>query len=219
MQNKILCVLLLAASIGLFGCSSTPMPPSIKIMRFDPVINSPNIDTFTSTELSIKGETMARYTSPNYKIQTAVFEALSIMIVPITIVNNTGDDLQPSNYSISLEDGRDMKTIKMLSRSEMIKIQDKLKGGTGSGLEQQVINTAVDSFMDITNSTDKQDVIRGLDAAINNYFAFRPVYAYDKRFGVLCFLLDFKAEYPISLRVKIHKQDVILKFFPKVDTK
>jgi len=184
-------------------------------MRFEPVVNSPNLDTFISTELSIKGETMARYTLPNYKIQTAIFEALSIMIVPITIVNNTGDDLQPSEYSISLYDGRDMKPIKMLSRSDMIKVQDKLKGGSGGRLEQQVINTAVDSFMDITNSTDKQAVIKGLDAAINNYFAFRPVYAYDKRFGVLCFLLDFKAEYPISLKVKIKKEDITLKFFPQ----
>jgi hypothetical protein len=187
-------------------------------MRFGSVTNPPEIDTFVSAELSIKGENMTRYTSPKYKIETAVFEALSIMIVPITIFNNTGDDLQPSEYSISLYDGRDMKLIKMLSRSDMIKVQDKLKGGTGGGLEQQVVNSAMDSFMSITNSTDKQALIQGLDAAINNYFSFRPVYAYDKRFGVLCFLLDFKAEYPISLKVKIQKQDIILKFFPKADS-
>jgi len=57
-------------------------------------------------------------------------------------------------------------------------------------------------------------MLKGLDDAIDNYFSFRAIYAREKREGILCFMVDFKLEYPITLMIKIKDKVAWIRFLP-----
>ena len=50
---------------------------------------------------------------------------------------------------------------------------------------------------------------------IDNYFSYRPIYKGEQRSGILCFIPNFKLEYPLTLRVKIQKKTIDLLFYPE----
>jgi hypothetical protein len=140
------------------------------------------------------------------------------LLLSLQIYNQTGADIKPEEYSVGLYDGRDLKQITMLSRTDMMIVKDKLQGkSTGGGLESQVIQGALNTVTGVTSVISKSEVSRGLDLATKSYFSFRPIYKHETRTGILCFVLDFRPEYPITLKVKIRDEEFKLKFMPKPD--
>lgn len=203
--------MLLLTVIILSGCATSPLPPQIKIIRFDPVIDSPQVKSFVRAN-----ETYISFESDGYAVDAAVFESQAVIFIPLTVYNNTGKEILPADYSFSLHDGRDLKTIKMLTRDEISNIKAKLEGRPGGvNIETQVINTAMDSFMDLAGNNGKASIIKAMGYAVDNYFSFRPIYPREKRTGVLCFLLNFKAEYPITLKMQIRGGVSYLRFMPR----
>lgn len=195
------------AAVLLTGCAKTP----IEVMRFDPINDTPD------TKILVKNnETFISKRSKTFKVTSALFESQSIMIMPLEIVNYTGEDIQTSEYSVSLHDGRDMKQLKMLGRDELVAVKNKLEGNPGAGgFENQIINTTVNTVMGMTNLSSKEYIIKSIADAIDNYFSFRPIYTREKREGILCFIIDFKPEYPITLVVKIKDEDFYFRFMPR----
>lgn len=202
--------MLLLGVVFLAGCAG-PLPPEVKIIRFDPVIDSPQVRSFTRAN-----ETYISFESDGYAVDAAVFESQAVIFIPLTVYNNSGKEILPADYSVSLHDGRDLKLIKMLSRDEISSIKAKLEGRPGGvNIETQVINTAVDSFMSLAGNSGKQVIIKAMGYAVDNYFSFRPIYPREKRTGVLCFILNFKAEYPITLKMQMWNEVSYLQFMPR----
>jgi hypothetical protein len=196
----------LLAIIALTGCS-TP----VEINRFDPVLGPPEIGAYGENN-----ETFIKYNDSHYQITAALFEFNSVIVMPLSITNKTGEALEPSQYSVSLRDGRDLKEIKMLTRNNLVAVKNKVEGkGGGLNVGGSVVETTVNAIISITQSSNQEVVTKGLDHAINNYFSFRPIYANYSRKGILCFLVDFKLEYPLALMVDIKGEAFMLRFMPQ----
>jgi len=196
--------LLLVIIVG--GCG-TP----IEINRFDPITEMPGVKSFT-----LDNEIYASNANAHYRVAAALFEYNSVMVMPLEITNKTGRNIEPGQYSVSLHDGRDLKTIRLLTRKELVTVKGKLEGnGSGGGLEGMALEATVNALMTAANVPTKNVMIQGLNHAINDYFSFRPVYDHETRNGLLCFLVEFKLEYPITLIVKIHGEPFKLKFMPQ----
>jgi hypothetical protein len=192
--------------IILIGCG-TPA----KITRFDPVAGPPGISTY-----EIDNEIYLRYKDARYQITAALFEFNSIIVMPLTITNKSGEDIEPSEYKVSLHDGRDLKEIKMLSRDHLVSAKNEMEGkGGGSNIGGPVVETTVNTIISMTQASNRAVMTKGLDYAINNYFDFRPVYANYTREGILCFLIDFKPEYPTTLMIDIKGEILMLRFMPR----
>ena len=211
MNHKIIPWLMLAAVLYVAGCAQAPM--SAQINRFDPQLQPPYTKTFIQG-----GETYITYENLNYKISAALFEYQSIIVLPLEIFNHTAFEIRPEEYVVSLHDGRDLKPIKMLTRTDLQAARSKLGGGGGSsgGIQQQLIESTLNAIMEATNVSSKNTMIKSIDIAIDNYFQLRPIYAGEKREGILCFLVDFKLEYPITLMVKLKGEEIKLKFMPQM---
>lgn len=196
--------LLVAVIVG--GCG-TP----IEINRFDPITKIPGTKSFT-----LDNEIYGSNENHQYRVAAALFEYNSVIVMPLEITNKTGRNIEPGQYSISLHDGRDLKTIRMLTRKELVAVKGKLEGNSsGSGLEGMALEATVNALMTAANMPTKNVMVQGLNHAINDYFSFRPIYAHETRRGLLCFLVEFKLEYPIALIVKIHGEEFKLKFMPR----
>ena len=188
------------------GCTAP-----IRINRFDPVADGPNLKTFTRDN-----ETYSSFEDNNYRVTAALFEYNSVMVLPLEIFNKTGSDIEPQEYSVSLHDGRDLKQIKMLKRQDLMAVRGKLGGKSfGKDLEGMAIDATVNILMDAANVNTQKTMIKGLDQAIHDYFSFRPVYALETRQGLLCFLVDFKLEYPLTLMLRIRNEHIQLRFLPQ----
>jgi len=206
-MNKILPWLLLP--LFLFGCAEAP----IDITNFDVVLNSPRIKTFLLNNVKY-----ASYETANHKVIAALFEYQAVMVLPLEIVNHTDEDVKADQYSIGLFDGRDLKPIKMLKREDLVAFKSKQQGGgaaTAGGIEGQVIQGTLNAILGATNRDAKGYVLKGVDQAIDRYFSFRPIYAREAREGILCFLLDFKEEDPITLKIKLKGEVIKLQFLPR----
>jgi len=210
MLNRIAIALTLFLAILSVGCARAPM--SAQINRFDHQLQPPYTKTFIKD-----GETYVSYENVNYKISTALFEYQSIIVLPLEIFNHTASNIWLDEYAVSLYDGRDLKPIKMLTRTDLQAARSKIGGGGSSGgIEQQLIESTLNAIMEAANVTTKNTMIKSIDIAIDNYFEFRPIYAGEKRGGILCFLVDFKMEYPITLMVKLKGEEIRLKFMPQM---
>jgi hypothetical protein len=188
------------------GCAAP-----VKINRFDPVADRPDLKTFIRDN-----ETYLSFEDKHYRVTAALFEYNSVVVLPLEITNKTGADIEPQEYSVSLHDGRDLKLIKMLKRGDLIAVRGKIEGKSyGKGLEGMAIDATVNALMDAANVNTQKTMIKGLDHAINDYFSFRPVYAHETRQGLLCFLVDFRLEYPLTLILKIRQERIPLRFLPQ----
>jgi len=205
-MNKILPWLLLP--LFLFGCAEAP----INITHFDVVPNPPRVKTFLLNNVNY-----ASYETTDHKVIAALFEYQAVMVLPLEIINLTDADIEAAQYSVGLFDGRDLKPIKMLKREDLIAFKNKQQGGEAvvGGIEGQVIQGTLNAILGATNRDAKGYVIKGVDQAIDRYFTFRPIYAREAREGILCFLLDFKEEDPITLRIKLKGEEIKLQFLPR----
>ncbi|MFA5113901.1 MAG: hypothetical protein WC529_06380 [Candidatus Margulisiibacteriota bacterium] len=200
----------LALLAGLFmtlGCAQVPLATT----NYEPQVDQPGLKSVV-----IGNDTFAEYTLPDCRITSAIFEFNNVIAVSLEIRNLTGQDLGVKEYAVSLADGRDLKPVKMLTRQDLVATRAKMSGGTGGAIQDQLIQATVDTIMNTMNTPTKEKLIKIIDQGIAEYFDFRPVYANDRRGGVLCFVPDFQLEYPLTLTVKIKGEPHIIKFLPQV---
>jgi hypothetical protein len=206
-KQKILYLPLLGSLLLLLGCTQA----AIEAVNYEPVIDQPAITTAV-----VSSEVFAEYTAADFRLTAALFEYNNVLALSLEIRNLTGEDLSAGDYSISMTDGRDRKPIIMLSRQDLISTKAKVAGTGGSGpIQDQLIQATVDTLMNTINQPTKEKLIRIIDQGIDNYFSFRPVYANERRGGVLCFVPDFKLEFPLAVTVKINQEPYVIKFLPR----
>lgn len=203
-------LLVLIVPLLLLGCGNTP----VEVNHFDPVLDQPHL-----TKIVREDDDLVSCQTNKFKVVAALYEYNSVIVMPLNISNKTGQTIQPKDYSISLHDGRDLKKIKMLTRTDLVKIKGKLEGsgsgGGGGGIESMALEATVNAIMSATSMPTKNLMLKGLDHAINDYFEFRPIWANETRAGLLCFLVDFKLEYPLTLALKVRDERIDLKFRPR----
>jgi hypothetical protein len=200
-------LILLSLSLLLFGCAQVPLD----LQKFDPAADLPQKTVFQKDN-----ETYLAFEDKTAKVSTAIYEYNTVIVIPLEITNKTGQDIANAEYTITLADGRDRKTVKLISRDDLVKIKGKYSGGGSSALQDQVIETTITSLMNAVNLPTKDRLIKIIDQGIDQYFEFRPIYARETRSGVLCFIPDFKLEYPLTLSLKIKGEPIDLQFFPRV---
>jgi len=191
----------------LFGCAKPP----VEVNHFIPAPNQLHV----KKAVKHNSETYSVYDNDRFKIETAIYEYKGIIVVPLEITNKEKKDIEPQEYKIALSDGRDYKEIKMLSRQDIILTRGRYQGNPPSlGLSNQLIETTFQTVSSIVSPPTKDRLIQALDYAINNYFSFRPIYAGETRTGILCFLVDFKLEYPLTLTLAAKEEKVHIYFWP-----
>jgi hypothetical protein len=200
--------LLSFALLFIVGCSSAPFD----INRFDPQ------DDQALTRVVLKGgEKYLAYESMAIDISVALFEYNNIIVMPLMIENKTDQTIPAKDYSLSLSDGRDRKPIKLVSRDDLAKFRAGMSGGGSANipLENQAVQAAFSAIEGVIRPSEKSAILKGVDIAINDYFQFRPIWAREKRQGILCFLVDFKLEYPLTLEFKLKGKPIDLRFMPE----
>lgn len=201
---KYLAILLLLSVVFISGCA-TQVP--IEIARFDPQVKGTTQTTFEYLD-----ETFVSAEADDLTIKTALFEYNSAIALTIALTNKTIENIQPSDYSIQLFDGRDMKPLKLLTRDDLAKIRARYTGGIPGAIQDQVIEATMTNVMNAVNMPTKDKLIKLIDYAIDNYFEFRPIYRGETREGFLCFLHNFKFEYPLTLVIKHRGEATYIKF-------
>ncbi|HLD34966.1 MAG TPA: hypothetical protein VJB62_03830 [Patescibacteria group bacterium] len=205
MKTKLLLAAL--AALALFGCAQVPLditkyvPQDAKIKPFESFIST--IQLYSLNE------------DPDYEVDANIYEYNNVLSMIIAIQNKTKEDLAPENYSITLADGRDLKKIKLLSRQELINIRAKYAGDSNGAIQDKVVEATMTNALKVANMPTKEKLADLITIGINNYFSFRTIYANDTRQGVLCFIPDFKLEYPLTLSVKINDRVLPFYFMPE----
>jgi hypothetical protein len=200
----------------ILGCAA--VTTTLDITYFEPIPDSPGMKTFVQDKI-----TYVNYENHDYRITAALFEYNDICIVTLSITNETSSDVKSSDYSVGLYDGRDQKPLKIVSREDITAVRAKY-AGSSSGLEitgdtVKAVESAVTAIIGVVKPSTNDMVVKGLDQAIDNYFSFRPIYAKECRDGILSFLVDFKLEYPLTLKIKLRKEEIDLKFRLKQEIK
>ncbi|MFA4858553.1 MAG: hypothetical protein WC901_07215 [Candidatus Margulisiibacteriota bacterium] len=202
------CLVLLAAiglSLGLLGCT-TQRPANL--IEF-----SPKGCTVEATDTFITDfDAFPVYKSKEFEVVASVYEYNLVLGLIVAIKNNTTKDLTPTDYTIGLADGRDLKPIKMLSREDLIIVRDKVAGVSNRALQDRLIDTAYNNAMKVANMPTKDQLLALLNMSIEKYFSFRPIYAGKTRQGLLCFVSDFTLEYPLTLKMRVKKQSFTVEF-------
>jgi hypothetical protein len=206
-MKKLACFLPIVAGLFLvLGC----VPAAIDAVNYNPVTDRPEIKAILVSE-----EVFAEYGTGDYRVTIGIFEYNKVLAVSLEIRNLTAVDLSPKEYSVTLADGRDLKPIKLLSRQDLIATKAKVSGASTGAFQDQLIQATVDTVMNTMNQPTKDKLIEIIDQGIAQYFTFRPVYANDQRSGVLCFVPDFRLEYPLTVTVRIKGEPYIVKFLPR----
>lgn len=208
MKIRLGIILILVLLVGLFGCTQI----TLKITKYAPQ-DMDNINIETSPSFISDLVFYKLHSDPSFEINANIYEFNNILSLLISIKNKTGKDLEPSEYSISLVDGRDLKKIKMLTLQNLLDIRARYTGSKGA-IQDQVIETTVSSALRVANVPTKEKLIELIDLGVNNYFSFRPIYSKETRQGVLCFIPSFKLEYPLGIMVKIKSNDYAFYFEP-----
>jgi len=197
--------LLLLLAVLLVGCAR----PKIDIVCYSLINPSSNTTLFEKS-----GETYVAYEDLQAKLTAGLFQYKNIIVLDLGIFNKTNETLLSQDYSIGLFDGRDLKKIRLLKREDIVGVKAKSTGGPSGDLQAQALQTAINVILETVKPSERAFMLKSFDVAIDNYFSFRPIYAYEERAGLLCFFLDFKAEYPNTLIVTIKDKPIILRFQP-----
>lgn len=175
----------------LFGCAPVPL----------------DVNHFSPEEIKLE--------TADITGKAALYEYNSVLVVDLTLANRSSMDILPKEYSVVLADGRDLKPVKMLKRSDLVEVRSKYTAGnTGGAIQDQLIAATMNNVMNAVNVPTKDKLINIIDKGIAQYFEFRPIYAGAERSGVLCFLPDFKLEYPLTLTVKCRDKKIEAQFQP-----
>lgn len=205
-MKKLLPLLLLPL---LFGCAQVA---TYNMTYFQPV-NVP-AKTFNYLDQTVS---YASYSNDDVEIAASIVEYNTYIIVAsLKIVNVSGKTIEPESYSIALFDGKDYKSIRLLTRDEVQSVKNTVAGGpSGGAIQDQIINTSVNTLMSAVDAPTKGKLVRIIQYGIDNYFSFRPIWIKGQREGFLCFLPNFKLEFPLTLRIKMNGKVIDLKFVPK----
>lgn len=192
---------------GLIGCVQVPLDvkeyvPQIKNAKIVPAPLS-NIEAFEVID------------SDEFNVVASLYEYNGVLALALAITNKTSEEILPKDYSIRLADGRDCKKIKMLTREEMMQIRARYGGSKNYNMQDQFIEATMSNAMRAINVPTKEKLGAIADVGISNYFAFRPIYAKEKRFGVICFIPEFKLEFPLTLFVEINGREIRAPFLLK----
>lgn len=201
--------LILLLIIVTAGCSA---PPSqLKISRFKPI-------TAANTKVVMfDKEAYGVYEDAKYKVMVVLYEYNAVMAMYIEITDKTGTNISVKDYSISLNDGRDLKALKTLTREDLIAAKAKLEQkSSGSNIVDQATAAIINAITSKLDLDSKNYLISTIGKAIDNYYAFRPIFKNETRKGILCFLVDFKLEYPLTLITKIKGEEIKIKFMPVI---
>ena len=201
-------VLFFAFPLIILFCGCTTTPP-FEVDRYD-------FQIFNQNEKIVieHNEKFACYENKDFKITMAIFRHQNLYVVPLSITNKTGTNLLPARYSVGLYDGRDYKPLTFVHRSDIIAYKNKV-AGIGSVNLTPTIENAFNAATSLINWPSSSALNKGLDQAIENYFEFRPVWANQKRYGILCYVGNFKLEYPLSFIVKIRGEKMEFEFLPR----
>ena len=146
-----------------------------------------------------------------------LYEYNSVLVLYVELSNKTARDITAKEYTIELSDGRDLKPVKMLKRSDLEEVKAKYSGGGAQGaIQDQLIAASMNNIMNAVNVPTRDKLISIIERGIDEYFEFRPLYAGEQRKGVLCFLPEFKLEYPLTLTIKERGKTLAVQFQPKL---
>jgi len=166
-------------------------------------------------EIKQPNATYAQWETERYRVLSALFEYKGIYVAQVEITNKTNVNVLAGEYSVALTDGNDRLPFKMISSETIQIIRDGIKGEKDGKLdlkeaEQRVLDAAVSIFQSMKPS-DAEMIKKGLDKVIDQYFAFRPVWAGETRKGLIAFSPAFRLEYPLrlSLAIKSDKTEII----------
>ncbi|MCX5748832.1 MAG: hypothetical protein NTZ10_01110 [Candidatus Saganbacteria bacterium] len=192
----------------MLGCSQVSQ---YNTKKYEPQKNPGKIGCYNDKDIDF-----AYYSGDKIKISAAMIGYNYIIASSVKLINNTGADIEPGEYSIALFDGRDLKPVRLLTRDEVQSVKNTVAGGPGSSaIQDQIINTSVNTIMGALDAPTKGKLTQIIQYGIDNYFSFRPIYKGSERNGILCFISNFRLEYPLTLRIKVKGQAVDLLFNPK----
>ncbi|MFA6430816.1 MAG: hypothetical protein WCV91_00310 [Candidatus Margulisiibacteriota bacterium] len=204
MKKQLLILSLIA--LALYGCAQV----SLEVTEYKPQNIEPKpIESFIK-DINY----FSLHDDPSFEVDATIYEYNNIISLLISVKNKTGEDLEPEHYSISLADGRDHKPIKMLSRDDMLAIRAKYAGVSKGAIQDQVIEATMSNALKVANMPTKEKVIDLMTLGISKYFSFRKIYSKETREGVICFIADFKLEYPLTLSLKIKNRTLPFIFIP-----
>lgn len=170
--------------------------------------------------LRYQNETYWHLEDLRHNVRVGIFGYQNSLVILMLSIENKGQDvIQPEEYAIKLYDGRDLKPIKILTRQDIQVIKARMAGQAGKGIQDQVIESGLQVFSNITKLPTGNLLLKAAQEALDNYFSFRPIYPGEKREGILCFLADYKLEYPISLQINVRDDWYDMQFLPKPQKK
>jgi len=204
MKTKIILFSLLALFLN--GCSQV----ALDITSYTPLEKTGDpIPSF------VKGIALyPLYSDVGLEVAANIYEFNNIMTLFLAIKNETDRDIAAGSYSIFVSDGRDNKELKRLSRQDMLNIKMKYTGTPGGAIQDQVINVTMSNAMKVANVPTKEKLAELIGLMADNYFSFRPIYARETRQGILCFMPDFKLEYPLTITLRMPSGDKNFVFLP-----
>jgi len=206
-MNKIKLYLAFLPIIFMCGCAAQ-VPKEVN--AYKPSNLQPGVIEIKKSQV-----TYAKWETDRYKVLSALFEYKGIYVADVEMTNKTNVNVQPGEYSIALTDGNDRLHFKMISAETIQIIRGGIKEDKDGKLElkeaeQRVLDAAVSIFQSMKPS-DAELLKKGLDMVIDQYFAFRPLWAGQTRKGLIAFEPDFRLEYPLrlSLAIKGDKTEII----------
>lgn len=207
-------LLLFPLLILIVGCSSH----KLNLTRYEPQPKPPQQKVMIEPT-DDKGRFLL-YESDKYQIKAALFAYNEIVILPLTISNETDSQIRPDDYYVAVYDGKDFKELHMIQRDTISRIKATYQSGgkgAGSGMMDAAAQLAFNALVDIFSPATKDMVVKALNQIEDQYFSFRPIWAHEGRYGILAFVHDFQLEYPLTLVVKVKDEKVDFRFGPPLN--
>lgn len=196
--------------IFICGCAAQVTP---EVNVYKPANLQPGVTEVRKTHV-----TYAQWETDRYKVLSALYEYKGIYVAEVEMTNKTNINVQPGEYSVALSDGNDRLPFTMISAETIQRIRDGVKGEKDGNLglqeaEQRVLDAAVSIFQSMKPS-DAELLKKSLGMVIDQYFAFRPLWAGQTRKGLIAFQPGFRLEFPLRLSLAIKGDKMEIVFVP-----
>lgn len=202
-MQKAAWLLIFILPLWLLGCSH----PAMQIQTFTPILDRPELKL-----IQLHNQDFIELTRGDFRVTTGLYSYNNIIALSIEIYNHSATELGTAEYSITLTDGRDHKVIHLMTRQDVIATRAKLAGSKSAAIQDQIIQTSIDTVMNTVNAPTKERMLAVIDLGIAQYFSFRPVFPHEQRSGFLCFVPDFQLEYPLIVKVAIRENTYQFKY-------